>query len=353
MTFTAGTQLYKFILQSRIGGGNFGEVWLAKDQTLNAEVAIKILDGSMASVAAILNEAHVGNKLNHQNVLKVHYADVVNYSGADYVIIAMDHLPKGSVLNILNPSNFIILPKAISITIDILRGLEYLHEQNLFHNDIKPSNILLGTQNEGRLTDYGISCTSPGLVPTAAPNAYILHRAPETTASNNISVATDIYQVGLTMFRLINGIGLVDDVLSKVGIAEFERLKTLGKVPADSDFQPFVINSLKKIINKATNPIPSDRYQSALEMRRALERLNIFGFWDADSKGELFGILNNYKYSFFITKASNGFSMECFKENLSSGIKRRISGSSCKGVTEIQMLKAKKLFIQSVVQGEQ
>jgi len=61
MTFTAGTQLYKFILQSRIGGGNFGEVWLAKDQTLNAEVAIKILDGSMASVAAILNEAHVGN----------------------------------------------------------------------------------------------------------------------------------------------------------------------------------------------------------------------------------------------------------------------------------------------------
>ena len=291
--------------------------------------------------------------MNHQNVIKVHYADVINYSGADFVIIAMDHFPNGSVLNILNPANFIILPKAISITVDILRGLEYLHEQNLFHNDIKPSNILLGTQSEGRLTDYGISCTSPGLVPTAAPNAYILHRAPETTVSNKISVATDIYQVGLTMFRLINGIGLVDDLLSRVGITEFERLKSLGRVPADSDYQPFVINSLKKIITKATNPNPSERYQSALEMRRALERLSFFGYWDVDSKGDFFGILNNYKFDFLITKSSNGYSIECFKENLSSGIKRRVAGNCRKGINEIEMLKAKKSFIESIVKGDQ
>ena len=69
MTFTPGTQLYKYILKQKIGGGHFGEVWLAHDATLSTDVAVKLLDERMAPATVILKEAQVGNRLNHQNVV--------------------------------------------------------------------------------------------------------------------------------------------------------------------------------------------------------------------------------------------------------------------------------------------
>lgn len=217
ITINPGDSLYKYQLIRRIGGGHFGEVWLAHDLTVSRDVAVKILDESMAPVAENLKEAQLGHKLDHKNVVHVQYADVVQLGGASVVIIAMDFHPGGSIVGQLNSSNFLSITQSLRIVTDILRGLEYLHEQDLYHNDIKPSNILLGPRREGVLTDYGISCLSQGLQPAPAPNAYVLHRAPETGVHNNISVQTDVYQVGLTLFRLINGISLVGDLRDSIG----------------------------------------------------------------------------------------------------------------------------------------
>lgn len=137
ITLNPGDSLYKYQLIRKIGGGNFGEVWLAHDVTISKEVAVKILDESMAPVAENLKEAQVGHLLEHQNVVHVHYADVVEISGVNVVIIAMDFHPHGSTVGMLNPSNFLSIIQSIKIVVDILRGLEYLHEQGLYHNDIK------------------------------------------------------------------------------------------------------------------------------------------------------------------------------------------------------------------------
>lgn len=147
--FNAGDQLYKYLLRQHIGGGHFGQVWLAHDLTLARDVAVKILDESMAPVAAHLNEAKVGNRLEHPNVIHIHYADVVGTPSGNVVAIAMDYHPNGCATSQLNPTNFVPMTEAIRITIDILRGLEYLHESGLFHNDIKPSNILIGPRGRG------------------------------------------------------------------------------------------------------------------------------------------------------------------------------------------------------------
>lgn len=282
--------LYKYRLQQRIGKGNFGEVWLAEDIAIARQVAIKILDGTMAPVAEVLKEAQVGNRLTHQNLVKVHNADVIDFGGTRLVVIAMDYQPNGSVVQLGNAANFVITPRAIAAVIDVLRGLDYLHDGHLFHNDIKPSNILIGSRGEALLTDYGISCQSPNLMPAVAPDAYVLHRAPETHLTNSISITTDIYQTGLTLFRLLNGFGLIREQRARLGDAEFEIQKKKGNVPADEDFQPFIGTSLRKIIKKATAPDPVERFQTALEMRRALEKIHHYGHWDADASGQL-GIL--------------------------------------------------------------
>lgn len=352
MNLVAGDQLYKYELKQKIGGGNFGEVWLSNDLTLQKEVAIKVIDEKYASVAANLREAQVGNSLNHQNVVKVHYADVAPHNGGQLVLIAMDYHAMGSILNLKNAENFVPAPRACSAVIDVLRGLEYLHEQHLFHNDIKPSNILIGSQTEALLTDYGISCLSPNLVPTTAPNAYILHRAPETASSNTISVTTDIYQVGMTLFRLLNGIGLISDLKNRVGIPEFERLKSVGKVPSVNDFRSFIGNDLRRIVIKATHYDSSQRYQSALDMRRALEQIVMPGYWDAEPTGKLFGIRGRCKFSYETSKSKNDISMTAYRENLSTGRKTKISEFTAADPKQSKIDNMKRQFMLAVVNGK-
>lgn len=352
MTHTPGTHLYKYILKQKIGGGYFGEVWLANDATLSTDVAVKLLDEKSAPAAIILKEAQVGNKLNHQNVVKIHYADVVDVDGSRVVVIAMDYHANGSIVGQVNSGNFIIAPRAVSLTIDILRGLEYLHDQSLFHNDIKPSNILLGSRGNALITDFGISCVSSGLAPTAAPSAYLLHRAPETAATNSISVTTDIYQVGLTLYRFLNGIDSIKDLVAKVGIDEFEKLKTQGKVPPPDGYMPFIIPALKRIIARATDPDPVLRFQTALEMRRALEKISMRGYWDVKATGEFFGTLANNIYTFSISQSKAGYEFSAFKENSVTKRKVRVSKFSVRGLTERAYLDAQKKFMLAVVNGE-
>lgn len=351
IALTAGDNLYKYQLIRKIGGGNFGEVWIAHDLTLSRDVAVKILDESMAPVAQNLKEAQLGHRLEHQNVVHVHYADVVKVNSGGVVIIAMDYHPNGSIVGQLNPSNFLAITQAVNVIIDILRGLEYLHEQGLYHNDIKPSNILIGPRSEGVLTDYGISCLSPDLKPTQAPNAYVLHRAPETNTDNNISIQTDIYQGGLTLFRLINGIGLLRDLRDSLGRDRFEELKAQNKIPRKQDYQPFVPSNIKRIVTKATKAEPAERYQSALEMRRALESVHLHGYWTTDATGSYIGYFNNQTFRYEVTKTPKGFKFTPYRKRLESGKENRIGVREKTGLSQKEINKCICDFMLDVVNG--
>lgn len=351
IALTSGDNLYKYQLIRKIGGGNFGEVWIAHDLTLSRDVAVKILDESMAPVAENLKEAQLGHRLEHRNVVHVHYADVVQVNSNSVVIIAMDYHPHGSIVGKLNPSNFLAITQAIEVVVDILRGLEYLHEQGLYHNDIKPSNILIGPRGEGILTDYGISCLSPDLQPTQAPSAYILHRAPETSRDNNISIQTDIYQVGLTLFLLINGVGLIRDLRNSLRTERFEELKAQNKIPRKQDFQAFVPTSIKRIISKATKADPAERYQSALEMRRALEAIHIHGYWTTDSTGAHIGYFNNQIFRFEVAKVPKGLKFTPYRKQIESGKENKIGVRTKTGLSRKELDKCIGNFMLDVVNG--
>ncbi len=352
LTFSAGDHLYKYQLKQHIGGGNFGQVWLAHDLTLARDVAVKILDEGMASVAEHLKEAKVGNRLEHANVVHVHYADVVGTPSGNVVVIAMDYHPNGSATSKLNPSNFLPISEAIRITVDILRGLEYLHESDLYHNDIKPSNILIGPRGEGVLTDYGISCSSLGLKPTKAPKTYILHRAPETTTDGNITLSTDVYQVGLTLFRMINGAGTIREIRNSLGSGKFEEIKAKGKIPRKQDYLPFVPTAVSRIIAKSTKADPAERYQSALEMRRALEAIVVEGYWTTDAKGDYIGVSSNQTFRFETQKTKHGYKFNAFRKRLDSGNETRITRLSGAKLDKKHLPEYTKKFMLAVVNGE-
>ena len=347
-----GSQLYKYKLLSQIGSGSFGNVWLAHDDSIDKDVAVKVIDSSDGSIVNNLYEAKVGSKLNHSNLVKVHYADVVSYGGKDLVIIAMDYHSKGSVIGRLNACNFIPIPEAIKYIIDVLRGLEFLHEENMYHNDIKPNNILVGTSGEGILTDYGITCISEKNQPARPRQFYELHAAPLTISSNQINVKTDVYQVGLTLFRLVNGIGVLELKYHQMGRESYWRNIVDGKIVSSNDFSPFVPNNLKRVINKAIVNDPDNRYQTALEFRRALERLSYCGFWTVDENGKYVGHDKKNEYCFeIINQGNRKFELIAFKKNKSSERMTRMSKYSIKNISNKGVRGKCQKFMQDVVMG--
>lgn len=353
VTLKQGDVIYKYQLQSKLGGGEFGDVWLAYDNSVANLTAVKLMDSKKVKIIERLIEARIGNRLNHPNLVKVHYADVATFNGVEIVIIAMDYLPGGPITNRLNSGNFLPIPQVIQCTTGVLRGLEYLHGLNMIHNDVKPSNILIGSNGESLLTDYGITCYSPDSQPVPHRGFYMLHVAPETLLNNNVSFQTDIYQTGLTAFRLMNGLGLVQNRRDQVGTwNEYFEIVKKGVVSEQRDYLAFIPRNLKAVINKAIDPDPSRRYLSALDFRRALERINYPGYWTIDPTGRYLGEDSTNNYLFELDPRGHQKSdFTALKVSKKTGRSTRITRFCGKNLSDKDLSSIKTAFMQSVVSG--
>lgn len=352
ITLTPGATLYKYSLISRIGAGSFGEVWRAHDMAVQREYAVKILLPGVA-VDQRLREAQIGNRLEHNNLVYVHQADVVHVAGDNVVLIAMDYHSNGSVETLANPAGYLPLPTVLRIARDILQGLEYLHARSFYHNDIKPGNILLGPQQQAMLTDYGITGVSSNGAPVAAPNAYLLHRAPEVVSTGNIGVSSDIFQVGMTLARLLIHLDHLGAIWSQIGQMQFEQGVAEGNLLKPTDFDCHIPSAVRRVILKATHPDPAQRYSSALEMRRALEKLNYPGHWTVDAAGNEVGKCGNYEFFHSTSPVPGGkFDVTCSKRNVQSGKIQRITQFCKRGLNQKQAGKVVSDFKQSVVTGK-
>lgn len=353
MTFSTGDQVYKYSLISRIGSGEFSQVWLVKDLTLNKDVALKILESGKIGVIEQLNEAQVGHRLSHPNVVRVHGADVIEYQDSEIVCIAMDYLDKGSVLGEVNSKNFVPLNMVMPYARQALRGLDYLHEVDIYHGDIKPQNIMIGESGQAMLCDYGISCDGQGGIDVYWRYAYGPHVAPESLSTDKINRKTDVYQMGLTIFRLINGIGEVRSEYEMVTPDEFNESVTSGALLSKLKFQPFVPTNLRRIILKSISTDPRARYSSALEMQRALEAINFSGSWSVDARGEWIGTDSSWVYTFDIVhRSATRSDFIAMRKNRSSGRTQSISKYTMRSLTNAQIAAQQKKFMQDVVLGK-
>ena len=263
-----------FDLKRRRGNGHFGEVWLAVDTALNAERAVKLIDPSkVPDQRNFFDEAQLLKESEHDNIVRVedagHFAD-------GRIYIAMEYLEKGSLEDEAQGS-YIDLTRAKRLIIDVLRGLEFAHSNGIVHRDIKPANILIGDSGEGKLSDFGLAVRLGTGRPFtgAADYAYIAHLAPEAFGAGACTKLTDIYAVGVTLYRMVNG----DNFLPPLSAGEVRKAAKEGKFPNRCRYRDFVPRPLRMAINRAMNPSPHKRYQSALEMRRALERIDIKVNW--------------------------------------------------------------------------
>lgn len=272
----SGNQLGKYYLINKIGNGSFGVVYRAFDTILKVEKAIKVLEVSNPSEAQrLFNEAAIPYKCKHNNIIKINSGEVIKFKNEFLFVIDMD-LANGESIESLLRRKCLPVTDCLNITKDILFAVEYSHLHGIIHRDIKPANILLDN-GIPKLSDFGLSMALGSVI--SPWKWYCSHAAPETFVYNSVAtVQTDIYAIGVTLYRMVNSISDWDLLLQTIPNVQeiMERGQLIDKLP----MAPYIPEKVIRIIRKACQKKPEKRYSSATDMRNSIEKLCPLFRWE-------------------------------------------------------------------------
>lgn len=244
----------RYFLVKRLGDGNFGEVWLADDDHEGDQVAIKFLDPGTA-IDAVLAETKVQARLReHDRVVGIRNVGL----SPPRAHIVMEYVPGGSTEKRLERGE-VTLVEAVRWVRDALDGLAHTHSLGILHRDLRPANLLLDAADHALLSDFGLAeDTVRNLL--ANPAIYLPNAAPELLQGAPSTVATDLWAMGCTLYRLIAGDSPFD--------TQQDTLNGLF-VPIHL-VDPQVPVRLFRVVNKALAVNPAARFRTAAEMRADL-----------------------------------------------------------------------------------
>jgi serine/threonine-protein kinase len=267
----APTQIGRFEVRSEIGRGSNGVVYAAFDPVLGREVAIKAIPLAADNMvrrraeASFLQEAKSAASLNHPGIVTVF--DAGKTDSAAY--IAMERL-YGSDLHDWLASRNRLAPKAIaSMMARVADAVHYAHRRGLIHRDLKPSNIFLTRDMKPKVLDFGVALAQYSDTPLAASRQLIgtpNYMSPEQALGRALDVRSDVFSMGSILYELLTGQRAFD------GNQVEETLTKVASQPPTPIYQlnPDVPPELIEVANRAMAKDPSERYQSAAEMRNDL-----------------------------------------------------------------------------------
>jgi serine/threonine protein kinase len=261
----------------KLGNGHFGDVYLERDEALGRLCAAKYVP---AVGSSRYNEPQAMLAVSHDNVVELYSAD--DDPGTGGVVIRMKYYKRGSLAN-----HYSGRPRPTGPVVRHIeqgcRGLQHLHNEGILHRDIKPGNLLLSDEDVVKLSDFGLA--GPAHAVGGGPAmGYIAHLPPEAiTRPGEITDLTgDVFAMGVTLYRLLEG----DDVLRDMrlnGLDVSQRIVD-GKFPPKT-FSPHVHDRLRRVVRKATRNHPADRFESAVDMRHALEAARPVVSWSLTTSG--------------------------------------------------------------------
>lgn len=269
MNDTIFNKRYRVI--EKIGGGGMADVYRAEDLELGRIVALKILHKHFASDEGFLErfrrEARAAAKLNHPNIVSIH--DVGQENGVYFIV--MEYVKGMTLKKLIQKDAPLSTEKVVHIAMQIAKAMEFAHEHEIVHRDIKPQNVIITDTGEIKVTDFGIA--RAGSTSTMTRTGSILGTAhyvsPEQAQGGVVGPTTDIYSLGVVIYEMATG-ELPFRGENPVAVA----LKHINDTPLPPR-QVFaaVPESLEAVTLKAMAKNPSDRYQSAEALRDDLKRV--------------------------------------------------------------------------------
>ncbi|HLB21010.1 MAG TPA: Stk1 family PASTA domain-containing Ser/Thr kinase, partial [Solirubrobacteraceae bacterium] len=258
---------YKVI--SRVGSGGMADVYLAEDQLLGRQVALKLLHQHFADdqefVERFRREASSAAGLSHQNIVGIF--DRGEWQHTYY--IAMEYVAGRSLKSIVREQGPLEAAQAIDIVIQILRGARFAHRRGVVHRDVKPHNVIIDEEGRARVTDFGIArAGASDMTLTGSIMGTAQYLSPEQAQGYPVSGASDLYSIGVILYELLTGVVPFDGE-TVVAIA-FKQVSAQARPP--SEVNPAVPPALDAVVLRALAKDPAQRYADADEFIAALVR---------------------------------------------------------------------------------
>lgn len=267
-----GIRLGGYFLIRRLGRGGMATVYLARDEKLQREVAVKVLHGIDATdenfQARFQQEALATARLEHPNIVRLY-----DYGReGDYTYMVMEYCPNGSLHEVLlkasHQGRMLEQEYIVSVVSQVAQALDFAHRHGIIHRDVKPSNILFARDGRPVLADLGVAkaFAGPKLTRTLAAIGTPEYMSPEQGRGEEIDHRTDLYSLGVVLYELLSGhppfTATTPWGIIKQHISE--------ELPPIRQRNPAVPPGLAAVVAKAMAKAPSDRYQSGQELAKAL-----------------------------------------------------------------------------------
>ncbi len=252
----------KFTILSEIGEGGFGKIYLGHDSGMDRDVAIKELLRASAEVSPeeyedyrrrFRKEAQIVSKFSHPNVVAAYSLESDEEND---LYLVLEFVDGGSLKSLLG-SGPLEPKRAVEIALDLCDAIDAIWKYDIVHRDIKPSNILMTRDGHAKLTDFGVAQSGHETRRTQEARSHPgtpAYKSPEQASSTGyLDQRSDLYALGLVLYEMVT-----------------DKLYLRNRVPPHR-VNRRVPRALSAAIMKALQESPADRYQSAQEMRQALE----------------------------------------------------------------------------------
>src|SRR5437867_8230137 len=276
-----GKQIGHYQVVSRIGRGGMGEVFLAQDASLGRKVALKLLRSDFTRIEERLRrfqqEARAASALNHPNILTIHeigHDGSLHFMATEYV--------EGETLRQHLSRARITVGQTLDVAVQVASALAAAHQAGIIHRDIKPENIMLRTDGNVKVLDFGLAkLTEPKTIDTAAPTlpqvetapgvvmGTFSYMSPEQARGLAVDARTDIWSLGVMIYEMAAGRQpfegeTASDVMSLI----------LQKEPPPLAYSwPEVPGELERIVRKALRKDKEERYQTIKDLLIDLRNL--------------------------------------------------------------------------------
>lgn len=302
------TSEVSFFVEEKIGSqGQNSTVYKVRDNQLDIILAAKEIDSSQfENLDEYFREARLMERSRHPNVLPVRYAGRAKASDDEDVdanessIFVLTPFMEAGTLEerldeIESRGRLLSIRDVVRIGLQFLTGLAKLHMERIVHFDVKPSNVLFDDTGMAVIADFGLARQ---LNPHAATQLrhYGRHRAPERYSYRRFTPEIDVYQAGLTLYRMVNGNASFEEQWSefishgKIDDAKLQKALQNGSFPDRNRYLPHVPNRLRNVIKTSLAVDPTNRYRTVREMMNDLGSVDQYLGWQIEYDHD------NYQY---------------------------------------------------------
>ncbi len=267
------TDQYEII--EKVGDGGMAEVYRARQKTLNREVALKLIIPTKSNIKAqkllhrFLREAQMTVHLQHPNIVTVF--DVSDDLNAPY--IAMEYVDGATFSDLVHGG--LSLDEALPLFVDVAEALAFAHDEKIIHRDLKPANILVSKAKQAKVADWGLAKPMEAVNDLTATGGRLgtpLYMAPEQVDGHNVSPKSDLYTLGIIMYRT----ALISGGLKRSKAMEFLARHQTKAVSPLSTYLPKISPRFDNLVAKLMEKNPRKRPQNAKAVAEEL-RLIIEG----------------------------------------------------------------------------